>query len=295
MKPNEILKHTEGIATELRQRFDGDPKGELDCWVATAHQREAMVVQIYDALKLERRIPDQKGPEGEAVKLVRDTIGSVWAQETSHATLMDSLRKLDDPRWTTEGAQGSIEGLMTSWATSGGLLGTIARAAIGTTRVFNAAPPFTAHLEAESLLGFFQLSAELELTAGNGYRRIIELLEMLDTAGKGSGYGVIPEYEFATTLAEEHFHQAVFQAMQGWLKNDREIDALDVNAAAGQIDALAHEHLGVRNVRRLRASTDPSTLEFLESQSSALVSDGGVGDVLMRYGIDLQVAERPTG
>jgi len=295
MESGLILKHTEKIAAELKQRFEGDPKGELDCWVSTAHQREAMVVQIYNALKLDARVPDQQGPAADTVALVRETIGSVWAQETSHTTLMESLRKLDnEARWMKEGPQGSIEGLMTAWATSEGLLGTIARLNIKVARVFKAAPEFTAGLKAVPLRGFFALSEELEHTACNGYARIIELLEILDEKGEKSGYGVVPQYEFATTLAEENFHRAVFSEMDSWLKNERELDALDVGQALGAIKTLAVQHLSVKNVRRVGGGTPASTKQFLESEGDAFVSLGGLDGVFERFGGNFRVATPPA-
>jgi hypothetical protein len=290
-----ILKHTETIAAELAQQFAGNLKGELDCWVSTAQQREEMVVQIYNALNLKARIPDQPGTEGATAVTVREVIASIWAQEASHATLMGKLRVVDQPGGVQlQGVQGKVEGLMTSWATSNGALGTIARAAIGAARAFNAAPEFTGALGAMSLGDFFLFSAELEQTAKNGYRRIIQLLEELQKAGQPSAYGRLAQYEFATTLAEESFHQAIFERMGGWLKKgNRELEAIPEEKAAAAIESLVNEHLVLRKVQGLPRH-DGRGEAFLEADGDAVISDGGLGHLLGRLNVPFRVARKPA-
>jgi hypothetical protein len=52
-----ILLHTRFVADQLAHEFRGDPEGELEIWATTAQQREAMVVMLYDAAAIERRLP----------------------------------------------------------------------------------------------------------------------------------------------------------------------------------------------------------------------------------------------
>ena len=294
MKQGMILEHTETIRLQLAKQFANDPKGELDCWVSTAQQREAMVVEIYKAVNLDARVPDQGETEAETatVKTVRSLIASIWAQETSHAALIGALRQIDDPSPVQlAGLQGTVEGLITSWATADGLLGTIARALGGGARVFNAAPPFTAGLSTMPLGDFFRFSEELEETASNGYRRIIELLELLEKAGKDSGYGELTHYEFATTLAEENFHQATFKRLRGWLKQgDEKLEGIARDKAKAAIQNLMAEHLGARNVRGLRQS---EKTKFLEAADDVLISDAGLGALFKELDIPFRVAARP--
>lgn len=292
MEQGTILAHTKTIAAQLAKQFDGNPKGELDCWIATAQQREAMVVQIYDAMNLESRIPEQQGDEAKTVKVVRGVIGAIWAQESSHSTLMSSLRKLNDPGAQLAGINGTVEGLMTAWATSGGVLGPIALAAVGIARVFKAAPAFTAQLGTLSLGDFFRFSEELEHTASNGYKKILELLAQLEDAGQDSGYGPLSQYEFATTLAEENFHRAIFQRMDAWLKKgDRELDAIPRDSTRNAIEQLMHQHLGMRNVAGLPKSR--MTRGFTEAEGDSLISDAGFGSLLAELDLSPRVAPRP--
>jgi len=295
MQTGTILKHTETIRAQLATQFADDPKGELDCWVATAQQREAMVVQVYNAMNLERRVPDQSIVEAPIIDLVRKTIGSIWAQETSHAALMAALRRVEEPaRLDIAGTQGTVEGLMTSWATSNGVLGTVARGAMGTARLFRAAPEFTAQLGVMSLADFFRFSEELELTAGNGYRRIVELLDQLEKSGDLAVYGVLAQYEFATTLAEERFHEAVFKRLRSWLKKgDTELDAIVQTKALAAIRELAEQHLRVSRVWGLPSKSGDDK-NFLESEGEALISDGGLGTLFEQYEIPFRVAARPA-
>jgi len=294
MEPGAILKHTEAIRAQLEQQFEGNPKAELDCWIATAQQREAMVVQVYNALRLERRIPDQSQAEAETVHNVREIIGSIWAQESSHVALIGALRKVDDPaKWQVTGPQGTVEGLMTSWVTSGGLLGTLAGAGIWAARVVRAAPEFTAALAEQKLSEFFSFSAELEQTASNGYVRILELIGELEAAGTPPGFGALARYEFATVLAEERFHQATFERMQGWLTPDGQgLDAIEESSIARAIEALVAEHLPVRKVSGLpRKSAEAQ--RFLEAEGDALISDAGMGRLLRRLAVPFRLAKRP--
>lgn len=294
MEAGAILKHTETIAAQLAHRFADDPKAELDCWVATAQQREAMVVEVYKLANLARRVPDQADGAAAIVTLVRDTIASIWAQEASHVSLMGSLRKVNAPqRLQIAGEQGTLEGLMTSWATSGGVLGKLARASIGAAGVFEAAPAFTADLQAMSMAEFFRFSAELEQTASNGYSRILALLEQLEQKGEPSGYGLMSQYEFATVLAEEQFHEAVFNHLRKWLKKgDQQLAAVDLEKAKESLFRLASKHLGLKRVRGVPRALR-STPSFLEADGDALISDGGLGPLFKQYGIPFRVARFP--
>jgi hypothetical protein len=288
-----ILAHTETIRAELADRFAADRKGELDCWVTTAHQREAMVVQVYDNMNLEARVPSQAPEEAGIVELVRKTIGSIWAQETSHATLIRSLLRVDDPsRLQLSGLKGAVEGLMTRWVTSGGLLGTLASGNIWAAAKFKAAPDFTKHLRTMSLGQFFALSAELELTASNGYARILNLLAELERAGEPPPYGLFSRYEFATTLAEERFHQGVFERLGSWLKDGGgQLKRMEPRSALAELSDVAHEHLRLSKVEGV-----PPELEadVLESVNEPLISDGGLGAVFAAYDMPLPVSPRPV-
>jgi len=295
MQQGIILSHTETIRVQLAKQFENDPKGELDCWVSTAHQREAMVVEVYKAVRLNSRIPDQSKDEAETVGIVRSVIGSIWAQEASHATLMGSLRKLaasgDVP---LTGLQGTVEGLMTSWATSGGVLGKVAVLAVGAARAFTVAPSFTKELGSMPLGQFFRFSEELEQTASNGYRRILELLGELEESSQDSGYGALPQYEFATTLAEENFHRAMFQRMGAWLKSDElQLDAIPRESARDAIKELMQQHLGLNNVAGLPKGK--KALTFAEADRDSLISDGGLGGLFTELELSPHVARRPEG
>ncbi len=294
MEAGAIVRHTEMIGAQLAQRFVGDPKGELDCWVMTAQQREAMVVEIYKVMKLEQRIPDQSAAEAGTVALVREAIGSIWAQESSHVALMSALRKVDAPKQLQAATQqGTIEGLMTSWATSGGVLGTIALAGVGAARIFHVAPPFTEQLGALSLGGFFRFSEALELTASNGYTRILDLIRALNAEQQPCGYGVLSHYEFAVVRAEERFHRAIFERFQRWLDAAGEqLLAQDVGKAAAAIGALAEEHLMISRVPGL-PTTPSNERGFREGDSDALVSDGGFAALFERYDVPFRVASPP--
>src|SRR5512146_2703455 len=54
-----IVQHTQLVAQTLGERYVGNPAGEVAVWATLAQQREAMVVALYDADAIERRLPKQ--------------------------------------------------------------------------------------------------------------------------------------------------------------------------------------------------------------------------------------------
>ena len=94
-----ILAHTRALAEELAHEFRDNPEAELEMWATTAQQREAMVVKLYDSAAIEQRLPKRSG-EPDVLTVVRKAIGGIWAQERTHTTLVDALRKQEGSRLT---------------------------------------------------------------------------------------------------------------------------------------------------------------------------------------------------
>jgi hypothetical protein len=286
-----ILSHTRSIAAVLASKFADDPTGELDIWVTTAQQREAMVVMLYDAAAVEDRLPKRAG-EPEVVSVARKAIAGIWAQERAHTTLVESLRVLDEQRLTAmRSLLGAIEGGVAHHATAYGWIGTFATSLVGFTRAIGLAPEFTTAFRALSPRDFFRFSRELEGTAKEGYARILELLASLgSTDARALKFGVTGPYEFAKTHAEECFHAAVFEQLEHWLEPNG-LTFTDVAApdAVLRLRALAVEHLSLAS-----ASFGPAALAAVNrpwtksiSGASELVSDGGLGELFEEFGVRL--------
>ncbi|HET9955705.1 MAG TPA: hypothetical protein VFQ61_14420, partial [Polyangiaceae bacterium] len=250
-----ILSHTRRIADQLAQEFRGNPERELEIWATTAQQREAMVVELYDAAAIENRFPKRAG-EPEVSSVVRKAIGGIWAQERSHTTLVESLRIVDEARLTAlRSMLGAMEGRVTHTATAPSWTRSIASFLVGLGRTAGHAPEFTSGFRSLSLREFFRFSQELETTAKEGYERIVELLDRLvpndalaaiDSRQKAGAIklGITAPYEFAKTLAEECFHAAVFERLEAWLEPDgHSFEPLSAHDAVLQLRALAVEHL----------------------------------------------------
>lgn len=287
-----ILSHTRSVASLLADKFASDPVGELEVWVMTAQQREAMVVMLYDAAAIEDRLPKQES-EPEVLSVVRKAIGGIWAQERAHTTLVGSLRALDEQRVTAmQSLLGSIEGSVTHRATANGWSGSIATFLLGLTRAAGLAPEFTKAFRSFTPRDFFRFSLELETTAKEGYSRILELLASLDVAEANDSLklGLTGPYEFAKTLAEECFHAAVFEQLERWLEPDGlTFTNISANGAVLRLRELAVEHLSL-----VSPSFGPTALAavnrpWTKSVHSAteLASYGGLGDLFAEFDVTL--------
>ena len=56
MEPQSIIRYTEQVAGEVAARLGHDPLSELMWWMKTAHQREAMVSEMYELSGFEHRL-----------------------------------------------------------------------------------------------------------------------------------------------------------------------------------------------------------------------------------------------
>jgi hypothetical protein len=291
-----IIEHTQHVANELAARCLGDPATELAAWIRMAEQREAMVVALYDGDALERRLPPASSAEVQQV--VMKAVGSIWAQETSHARLLGSLRTVADERAPhVEAIMGAIEGATTDRATNSGVTGAIARWLIGLGRAIGAAPEFTKELGALRFDGFCRFSNELEQTAAHGYARMVELIDQIEGAHPDIRFGLWTRYEVAKTLAEERLHAAVFDRIITWLAADgSRIIARDARRCVGELRDLADAYLGMASIRELPAEISRPKSRGFESftgdaSAASWVSDGGLGDLFRAYSFDTPLAD----
>lgn len=287
-----ILSHTRGLAGLLAHEYADRPTDELDIWVTTAQQREAMVVKLYDAAAIEDRLPKRAG-EPELFSVARKAIGGIWAQERAHTTLVDSLRIVDEKRLTSLRSQlGALEGRVAHLATVNGWLAPIATSLVGLSRAVGLAPEFTKAFRSLTPRDFFRFSLELETTAKEGYARILELLAALDAAdaNRSLKLGLTAAYEFAKTHAEECFHAAVFEQLDHWLEPDGlTFTSISASDAVLRLRALAVEHLSLASPSfgpAALAAVDRPWTKSVDS-ASALVSLGGLGELFEEFGLGM--------
>ncbi|MDF3069623.1 MAG: hypothetical protein K0R38_5224 [Polyangiaceae bacterium] len=295
-----ILAHTRTLADELARGFHDDPAAELEMWAATAQQREAMVVRLYDSAAIEERLPKRAG-EPDVLAVVRKSIGGIWAQERTHTTLVDALRTLDETRLTAaQSVFGAIEGRVAHRATTNGWTGIIAASLIGVVRAAGLAPEFTQAFRSLNPREFFRFSHELETTAQEGYERILELLATLrqtEDAGLSPSsaltFGITGSYEFAKTLAEERFHAAVFQQLDAWLRPDGvTFVGIPAHEAVVALRTLAFEHLSLGGPHL--DPVLPNRPWTKSVQEVTLVSHGGLGELFEEFGLGLPACQQSS-
>lgn len=296
MRANSIIAYTEQVAGEIASRHAGDPAAELELWLKLAHQREAMVTQLYELSELDRRLSAER--KSEVGALVRSVVLSIWAHESSHTRQLATLRGAHTQRAALAELQGSLEGWVTRQATQGSSL---ARLLIAVGASLGQAPDFARELRELSLLELMAFHAELETTARMGYQRILQLLAQLDeTGGKSalspggaSDYGLTFRYDMARILCEENFHEAVFQEMTGWLEDEGGVSALPAPHCAHALHQLCAEHLSAGAVRGVAAAELPGLESHVpgDALGHEWVSDGGLRAVFQSAGLPVPLLE----
>lgn len=291
-----IVEHTERVAAELARKYAADPEAEIETWLAIAQEREAMVVELYAGGALARRLPILAEARTPLARVVQKTIGGIWAQESSHTTLMRAFRIVDDQRLSAiRTFLGAAQGRMTDWATKQGPLGPVARWLVGIGRAAGAAPEFTVFLDALTLGGFFTFSAELEETAHRGYSRILQLLDLLEANDIPLKYGPAARYDFAKTAAEERFHRAVFDCLMAWLTADgADFTAREPAEAVAELRRIADRTLALSRVEGLSDELRTrSAMRGSDGTPEELVSNGGLGELFEEFSFETHVAPPP--
>lgn len=288
MEPQSIVRYTEEVAGEVASRLGHDPWGELAWWMKTAHQREAMVSEMYELSGFEDRLPaDDTG----AASVIRSAVLSIWAHEQSHTRYLSTLRSERDGITTgTVELQGTLEGWVTRGASSGSIL---ARLLIAVGAALGQAPEFSRELREMSLERLLRFYAELETTARMGYARMLQLVTRLgDDPEALAALGPTFRFDVARIFCEESFHEAAFLEMASWVEPDGSIaPGRSPEECVRALHELCERNLTMAALRtsvsqigpRLESS-DPGT------PGSAWASDGGMGGLFTRYGLDVRVA-----
>lgn len=293
MSEQAIVAYTEIVAKDLARTYAGAPFDELVAWVRIAHQREAMVTQLYALSCIDARLGrlDASGP----ASVVHAAVSSIWAHEESHTRFLGSLRSLTESLTGFVAIQGRLEGLVTRSAASGGLL---ARALIAVGASLGGVPDFAKDLHDLDLRALLRFHGELETTARMGYDRILELLRALDAEDKQAAeqaLGFTFDLDLAKIRCEESFHQDAFDEIVRWVAPDgKAFSPIDRAVCARTLRDLCERNLSVSAVRRTAAPSkvvdkgdEPPRLGC--GASEGWVSDGGLGKLFADYGLAVPV------
>jgi hypothetical protein len=293
LREGSIIEYTEQVAGEIASRYAGDPLTELELWLRLAHQREAMVTQLYELAGFEARLHEM--PQGGIGGLVTSVVRGIWAHERSHTEFLASIRA-SNAAW---GALAELQGLIEGWVVNRALRGLAGgRLLIAVGSSVGKTPEFARDLHQMSLEQLIAFSAELETTARMGYQRILQIAaSMPDQQATAHDYGFTFQYDIARIEREESFHEGVFQEMQRWIGQTTDNGpARTLESCTRNLHALCGETLSVDAVRRAAAGQrrDFEWQTPAGAGAGSWASDGGLGAVFAAAGLDVPVVGRPS-
>jgi hypothetical protein len=226
-----IVDFANEAADALASEFVDDPEAELFAWLRIAQQREAMVSEAYAPGLVDEHLAalqrDQQLGE-KIVNVLRAAIGSVWAQETSHNRYLASIIRVVDPPTSfldevTERVlqiQGRLEGSTVAGLSSPRWMRrAIARIALTVGSLIVDVPEFGAKIKSLRFSAFCLLNAALEETAGNGYKRILHLIERVAQNRFDVRVSTVA-LDTGRTLSDERYHLRLFELLADWSGGD---------------------------------------------------------------------------
>ncbi|MCY1077820.1 hypothetical protein [Archangium lansingense] len=282
-----IIAETNALAEEYSQKFKGDPEGELRAWLEIAARREALVYEVYGEAQRKVRLPD---PESGAERAAWDALTEIWQEEAVHtewtrARLTSGLVSLGGGPLAPAMLQaiGTIEGrLLCSLTPARPTLGQALAQLFVTAGVVLApgtVPEFARELGSMNVREFFELAATLELTARQAYRRMSILLSSLRAKREEPSVQLQGlQRELHRAYLDEDFHQRAFLRMTGWMN------------AAGRFKRGLSERECVQQIcDLLPLAPEPIRGTEPRGNSTYVVTDGGIGALAKRHGIELVV------
>lgn len=285
-----IVTEMNALAEKYRQKFIGDPEGELRAWLEIAARREALVYEVYGEAQREVRMPN---PTSGAELAAWDTLTEIWQQEAKHkeitrARLASGLMSLDGGALAPEMLQtiGQLEGRLLCLLTPSrpNLGQALARFIVmaGTVLAPGAVPGFARELGTINAREFFQLAGTLELTARDAYRRMGELLKSLQAKREEPSvqlHGLQRELHYA--YLEEDFHERAFSRMTTWMN------------ATGRFRGSLSQRECVQEICDLLPQPE-EPIRGTEFRPGVLyvLTDGGIGALAKRHGIELVVVPK---
>jgi hypothetical protein len=282
VREGSIIEYTEQVAGEIASRHAEDPVAELELWLRLAHQREAMVTQLYEMAGFEARL----APESAIHRLIGSVVRGIWAHERSHTEFLSALRETRETWRALAELQGLVEGWVVKRAMHGAAGG---RWLIVVGASLGKVPDFARELRQMGLLELLGFSAELETTARLGYQRILQIAARLGGRDATAGtYGFSFQYDVARIEREETFHEGVFLEMQDWLRADGAArEALSSESCAAALHRLCAVNLSAGAVRRAAAEAQIEIDLPLPADDDVWVSDGGLGGVFTAAGLPM--------
>jgi hypothetical protein len=280
MDGQSVVQYAAQVAEDIERQFADSPLAELRLWVRLAHQREAMVSELYQLSDVDERLRElpSEGPGA----VVRYAVVSIWAHEESHTRFLSTIRGASEATaWLTE-LQGRLEGKVTRSVLAGSTLG---RALIALGASLDRVPEFATQLQRMTLEELLEFQGELETTARTGYERMLTLLARLaDDAAIQLEFGPAFSYDIGRILCEERFHEDVFSTMPRWVgPHARSRSDLSPDECARTLHDLAERNLSITALAQLRNPGMP--LPKGDPDAALWVSDGGLGRFFETYGL----------
>lgn len=286
VREGSIIEYTEQVAGEIASRHGDDPVAELELWLRLAHQREAMVTQLYEMAGFEARLSGESAIH----RLIGSVVRGIWAHERSHTEFLSALRETRDAWRALAELQGLVEGWIVKRAMHGAAGG---RLLIAVGASLGKVPDFARDLRQMSLLELLGFSAELETTARLGYQRILQIAARLGGRDATAGsHGFTFQYDVARIEREETFHEGVFVEMQDWLRADGAAhDAPSSESCLAALHQLCAQNLSAGAVRRAAAEEHAAIEAFIPADDDVWVSDGGLGGLFTTAGLPVPLVQ----
>lgn len=288
LRDGSIIEYTEEVAGEIASRHADDPMAELELWLRLAHQREAMVTQLYELAGFEARLSHL--PESPVPRLLTSVVRGIWAHERSHTEFLSSIRGGGDGWRALAALQGLVEGWVVKRALHGAAGG---RLLIAVGASFGKVPAFARELGQMSLPELLAFSAELETTARMGYQRMLQISARLtDHVAAARAYGFSFQYDVARIEREESFHEGVFCELGRWIGADgAPRGELSAESCTLALHRLCAENLSAGAVRRAAADGGAAIEAFVPGEEGIWVSAGGLGAVFEAAGLPVPLSE----
>jgi len=282
-----IVAETNALAAQYRQKFIGDPEGELRAWLEIAARREALVYHVYGEAQRNERLPN---PESGAEHAAWDVLTEIWQEEAIHAEL--TRARLASGLMSVGGGPlsptllqviGEFEArLLCNLTPARPTLGqALARLFVmaGAAIVPGAVPGFTRELGTMDARAFFELAATLELTAKQAYRRMGDLLGLLLAKREEPSVQLQGlQRELRRAYVDEDFHERAFSRMTTWMD------------AAGRFKrGLSKRECLLEICGLLPQAPEPIRGTEPRGNATYVVTDGGIGALAKRHGIELVV------
>ncbi len=237
MSPVRSVKYYAKRAADNLAEFYADaPHLEFLAWIQIALRRESMVVEAYSNRYLNGHLEKLASIHADRsiITIISDAISSAWAQEAGHKAYFEAILRsvaapeilVDRIKANIQSIFGQLEGEIIASAGSPNIWQRLkAMIILRMAQLVTDIPDFVTHLSELNFVEFAILNRDLENTAVIGYRRMLKLLNGLQTSHKFPA-GTTLVYDLSSTLRDEIYHEALFNELARLFDSSSDIGSI---------------------------------------------------------------------